>query len=420
LFPLTLLVPRAFTRRAFALSYEKRCSEGMLLSKVQENVFSQRVVKAFGLQRRYQSAFNSQSSDWRITAFRMHFASALVERSAYVGVCLVHLAVVGLGAYWTFKGDMTLGTLVAFEEVLLSMGYALSSCTQYIPTLAQGVGSMQHLDDLFAEKPEGRDASDLPVLPKVSRSIVFRKVLFRYPGSRFSLRIDDTEIQKGTFVAIVGPSGSGKSTILNLLLRFYDLNKGAILFDGQDIRNFTKSSLQGQIGAVFQDSLLMNSSIRDNIRVGKEDASDAEVHRAAQLAEVHEFIQGLAEGYDTVVGESGAQLSGGQRQRLAIARALVRDPPILILDEATSALDHQTEAALLATLRRLATDRVVISVTHRIGSIDSSDRVLVMDHGNLTESGTHRELIRTDSFYGSYWRKHGSIITPDGSRTTIL
>src|SRR5262249_5524425 len=162
-----------FTRRAFALSYEKRGSEGTLLSKVQENVSSQRVVKAFGLQRRYQSAFDRQSSDWGITAFRMHFASALVERSAYVGVCFVHLAVLGLGAYWTFKGDMTLGTLVAFEAVLVSMGYALTYCTQYIPTLAQGVGSVQHLDDLLAEKPEGRDAPDLPVLPKLSRNIVF-------------------------------------------------------------------------------------------------------------------------------------------------------------------------------------------------------------------------------------------------------
>jgi ATP-binding cassette subfamily B protein len=405
LFPLMLWVPRLFTIRALALSYDKRGQEGVLLANVQENLTSQPVVKAFGLQHRARRGFGRLNANWRGTAFRMHFFSAMVEQSAYIGICLVHVVTLGLAAWWTFEGTMTIGTLVAFEEILLSLGYALTYVTQYFPTLAQASGSIRLLDELLAEPLDVVDAPDAVSLPRLEHAITFKNVSFRYPGASFRLRIADLEIRPGSLVAIVGPSGSGKSTILNLLLRFYEPDEGAILFDGQDIRGATRVSLRAQIGVVFQESYLINASIRENIRLGLPDASDAQVEAVARVAEIHDFILSLPDGYDTLVGERGAQLSGGQRQRIAIARALVRDPAILILDEATSALDHETEAALVATVRRIAQDRTVISITHRIGSIEPSDRVVVIDRGRVVEAGPHADLIACGGFYAAFWRK---------------
>ena len=405
LFPLMLWVPRLFTIRALALSYDKRGQEGVLLATVQQNVTSQPVVKAFGLQHHACRGFGRLNANWRGTAFRMHFFSAMVEQSAYIGICLVHVATLGLGAWWAFEGKMTIGTLIAFEEMLLSQGYALTYVTQYFPTLAQASGSIRLLDELLAEPPDIADAPDAGSIPRLEHAITFKDVSFRYPGAPFRLRIADLEIGPGNLVAIIGPSGSGKSTILNLLLRFYEPSGGAILFDGQEIRGATRASLRAQIGVVFQETYLVNASIRENIRLGFLEVSDAQVEAAARAAEIHDFILSLPDGFDTPVGERGAQLSGGQRQRIAIARALVRDPAILILDEATSALDHETEAALVATLRRIAQDRMVISITHRIGSIEPSDRVVVMDRGRVVEAGLHADLIACDSFYAAFWRK---------------
>jgi ATP-binding cassette subfamily B protein len=405
LIPLMLWVPRLFTTRALPLSYDKRGQEGVLLAAVQENITSQPVVKAFNLQHHARRSFGRLNANWCGTAFRMHFFSAMVEQSAYIGICLVHVVALGLGAWWAFEGTMTIGTLVAFEEMLLSMGYALTYVTQYVPTLAQASGSIRLLDELLAELPDVVDSPDAVSLQRLEHAITFKDVSFRYPSAPFRLRITDLQIRPGSLVAIIGPSGSGKSTILNLLLRFYEPDEGAILFDGQDIRGATRTSLRAQIGVVFQEGYLVSASIRENIRLGLPDVSDAQVEAVARAAEIHDFILSLPDGYDTPVGGRGAQLSGGQRQRIAIARALVRDPAILILDEAMSALDHETEAALVATVRLIAQDRTVINITHRIGSIEPSDRVVVMDRGRVAEAGTHADLIACDGFYAAFWRK---------------
>jgi ATP-binding cassette subfamily B protein len=203
----------------------------------------------------------------------------------------------------------------------------------------------------------------------------------------------------------VGASGSGKSTMLNLLLRFYDPSAGTVRFDGVDARDFTQESLRAQMGVVFQENFLFNASIIDNIRLGKPDASYEEVVAAAKAAEVDETIRGFPDGYDTNVGERGAKLSGGQRQRVAIARALVRDPALLILDEATSALDAVTEAKLNETLLRIAKTRTVVSVTHRLGSVEGADEILLLDHGEVVEQGSHDQLMALDGLYAALWRK---------------
>ena len=406
-FPLILWAPRLFAIRAFALSYDKRLAEAQVLSAVQENVSAQPVVKAFGLQQRAQTDFGQRGDSWLRIAFRFNFLSFLVERSADTVVYLIHLLVFGLGAYWAFTGEMTIGTLVAFEGMFVSMGYALTYVTQFVPTLAQAAGSVRHLDDLFAEKPQVMDAPDAVPAPRLEKEIMFKDVSFTYPGGSFRLKNLNVRIGRGIQVAFVGASGSGKSTILNLLLRFYDPSRGAILLDGRDIRTLTQASLRAQIGIVFQDSFLFNASILENIRMGQPAATQEQVEAAARAAEIHDYIATLPNGYCTLVGERGSQLSGGQRQRIAIARALVRDPAILILDEATSALDYATEAALLATLRKFALGRSVIHVTHRLTSVIQADHIVLLDHGRVCEEGTHGELVQRDGFYaGLWWKQH--------------
>ncbi|HLX58324.1 MAG TPA: ATP-binding cassette domain-containing protein, partial [Ktedonobacteraceae bacterium] len=213
------------------------------------------------------------------------------------------------------------------------------------------------------------------------------------------------DIPAGANVALVGPSGCGKSTTLNLILRFYDPQQGHVIFDGVDLREAALDSVRGQMGIVFQDNVLFNISIRENIRLGKLAATDAEVEDAAKAAEIHELIMSMPQGYDTVVGERGGRLSGGQRQRVAIARVILRNPAILLLDEATSALDPRTEAAINATLERIARGRTTISVTHRLPSIVTADRIYVFDRGALIEQGTHNELLQHGGLYAQLWHE---------------
>lgn len=402
-FPLTMLGPRFFAARAFQYSYDKRVREAEILNAAQENISAQSIVKAYGLERPARTRFGLLNTTWLATAFRVHFLGALVERSSTTGVYAIHFLCFGLGAYWVYTEELTLGTLVAFEATFLSMGYAMTYVTQYVPMLAQAAGSIHHLDELLGQKSHVQDAPGAPPLPHVERDIAFRGVSFQYAEEVFALQDVDLRIGRGEFVAIVGASGSGKSTLLNLLLRFYDPTLGTIELDGHDITTVTQDSLRAQIGIVFQDNYLFHASISENLRIGKLDATDAEIVAAARAAEIHDFIQSLPAGYDTTVGERGSQLSGGQRQRLAIARALVRDPSILVLDEATSALDYLTEAALNETLVRLARDRTVIMVTHRLSSVVSAARIVVLDKGRVVEMGSHAELLARNGVYAGLW-----------------
>jgi ATP-binding cassette subfamily B protein len=245
-------------------------------------------------------------------------------------------------------------------------------------------------------------------------------VSFSYTGEHKNLDNVSFTIRRGAQVAIVGGSGSGKSTALGLIARFYDPDAGKVTIDGRDLRTGTLASLRGQMGVVFQESFLFNTTIRENIRHGRPDASDAEVEAAARAAEIHDLVVSLPDGYDTIVGERGGRLSGGQRQRVAIARAIVRDPALLLLDEATSALDPTTEAAVNGTLERLGRARTVVSVTHRLASTVGADQILVFERGRLVEQGTSSELLAHGGMYKRLWDKQqGLVISEDGARAGI-
>ena len=252
-------------------------------------------------------------------------------------------------------------------------------------------------------------------LPPVTREVRLDNVGFSYTAQRTTLEGVSCVIPAGTRVAFVGPTGAGKSSVLQLIMRFYDVDDGALLFDGHDAREVTVASFRGQLGVVFQDTFLFDTTLGENIAMGKPGASEAEIEAAARAAELHDFVQTLPRGYNTLVGERGGRLSGGQRQRLAIARALLRNPRILVLDEATSALDPRTERLISDTLERVGEGRTTIAVTHRLTSITNYDQIFVMSAGHLVERGTHAELLALDGVYAELWGEQTGGIAADRS-----
>ena len=284
------------------------------------------------------------------------------------------------------------------------MSYNIAHIMHFIPVSIQSAAAVRHIQDLLDEPIRGADRPGAPDLPRITHDISFDHVTFQYEGSEapvldnLSLRLD-----VGKTIAIVGPSGAGKSTLLNLILRLYLPDEGRVTIDGVDIRKVTRESLRGSMAVVFQENMLFNMSIRENIRLGKEGASDAEVEEAARRAEIHRYIMSLPQKYDTQVGERGDTLSGGQRQRIAIARAIVRNPSVLLLDEATSALDQTTEAAINKTLLKLAKGRTMIWSTHRLTSVVEMDEIIVISGGKAIERGSHKKLLAANGVYRKLW-----------------
>lgn len=419
-FPLSLLGPRIFAPRASSASYERKQQEAQLITAVQESLDAHPVTKAFGLEPHMQARFRERLGELASNSIRVGFLSALVERSAGSGILVLQVVIIGAGVYMTFNEMLTLGSLVSFQSLFLTLSWSLSYVTQYVPTLVQASGGLQRIDDLLNETPQIVDRSNAVTLPRFVKNITFEEVNFGYTAQAQTLEKVSFTIHVGESVAFVGASGSGKSTILKLLARFYDPTAGRITIDGQDLQSVTQDSLRTQIGFVFQDSFLFNTTVRENIRLGQPEATDAEVRSAGEAAEVTTFLRNFPQGYETRVGERGGQLSGGQRQRVAIARALLRDPTILLLDEATSALDVETEMAINATLARVARGRTVISVTHRLASALQADRIFVLDQGRLVEQGKHEALLAQGGLYTHLWRKQsGFVVSKDGTHAEV-
>ena len=404
-FPVNILASRHFSSRSFALGFEKRRREARLMTSLAETIAAQPVIRAFGMLRLFQKRFTHLGQQWRTTTFQFDLQSALVERASYAGVYLIHALVFGIGAYWTFEGVISLGTLVAFEAMFLTMGDAISHVTEAIPMLAEASGGMKQLSIFLSENAEQADAPGAFDLPSPKQDVALKGVTFSYPGSKFVLGPIDLKIPVGTRLAIVGRSGSGKSTLAQLLLRSETPLSGAITIDGHDIRDAKISSLRRLIVPVFQETFLFHDTVRANITLGREGVSPADISRVAKAAEIEDFILGLPHSYETIVGERGARLSGGQRQRIAIARALLSNPDILLLDEASSALDSQTERSIRDTIRRAAGKRTLISITHRLESIQDYDHIVVLDRGRIKEHGKHRALLAQKGLYREFWSK---------------
>ena len=403
-FPITLIGPRILTPKAVQANYEQKLNEASLLGMVQENIAAQAVVKAFSLQRRTLGWFTMRNDEARRKFASAAFLSTMVERTVTISVLLLHLVVLAIGAYLATKGQITIGTFVTFESAFWEVSYNIAHVMHFIPVSIQSAAAVRHIQEMLDAPTRGADRPGAPDLPRITHDITFDRVTFQYEGSQtpvldnLSLKLD-----AGKSIAIVGPSGSGKSTLLNLILRLYVPDEGRVTIDGVDIRKVTRESLRRSMAVVFQENMLFNMSIRENIRLGKEGATDQEVVEAARKAEIHRHIVSLPQKYDTAVGERGDTLSGGQRQRIAIARAIIRNPSVLLLDEATSALDQTTEAAINRTLLKVAKGRTMIWSTHRLASVVEMDEIIVLSGGKVIERGPHAKLLAANGVYRRLW-----------------
>ncbi len=387
-------------------TYQLRDTQGQIANTIQENIISQTVIKLFGLQQRNIQDFSQQLQSLKKVYVKAKFSSYLVQRIPTLVFVFVQLTIIAIGAVMTYKNILTVGTLVSFQVLLVGLNLNILSFTFSLPYLIDGMAGMQRIAVLLAEVPQIQDAPNAIELPYFSREISFDNVTFNYSSERKGVNNLSLTIHQGDFIVFVGHSGAGKSTIVNLLTRLYDPDQGRILFDNIDLRSCTQKSLLSQIGLVSQEVILFNTSLRENIRMGDLNATDEQVEMAAKNAEIHEFILTLPQSYDTPVGDRGGQLSGGQRQRIALARALIRNPAILILDEATSALDLVTEADILKTINNIAKERTIIMITHRITHAENADQIFVLENGNIAQSGNHQELLTQKGIYATLWQQN--------------
>jgi ATP-binding cassette subfamily B protein len=327
-FPITLIGPRILTPKAVQANYEQKLNEAGVLGMVQENVAAQAVVKAFSLQRRAFGWFTLRNNDVREKTASAVFLSTMVERTVTISVLLLHLVVLAIGAYLATKGQITIGTFVTFESAFWEVSYNIAHLMHFIPVSIQSAAAVRHMQELLDEPTRGADdRAGAPDLPRITNDITFDRVTFQYENSETPV-LDNLslKLKVGKTIAIVGPSGSGKSTLLNLILRLYTPDEGRLTIDGVDIRRVTRESLRRSMAVVFQENMLFNMSIRENIRLGKEGATDDEVEQAARKAEIHRYIMSLPQKYDTLVGERGDTLSGARSSAIRRCCCSMRRP----------------------------------------------------------------------------------------------
>jgi ABC-type multidrug transport system fused ATPase/permease subunit len=410
------IMGRHIQRRSVAVQEDT----GALLSVAAENVAAQPVVRAFGLESRELARFRRASDRLFARELKLQLFGGLFSLSINAVAASLNLAVLAVGAWLVIDGHLAIGTFVV---VMSQVGQVISPVTGLSGVgqqLQVATGALMRINEIVTAPPEVADQVGAARLRPLSAAIRFAHVDFGYPGENNVLTEIDVTIRAGSRVAFVGPTGAGKSTLLQLLLRFQDVRSGMILFDGVDIRSVVASSLRNQLGVVFQDTFLFDASVGENIALGADRATSAQVEAAARAAGIHEFVMSLPRGYDTRVGERGVRLSGGQRQRLAIARAIVRNPQVLLLDEATSALDARTERAVMTAVNRVGSGRTVIAVTHRLASISDYDAIHVVVGGRIVESGTHDELLAGRGVYADLWAEQGGAAQPGQQNVDLL
>jgi subfamily B ATP-binding cassette protein MsbA len=397
--PLFGLVARAYVNRVRDAAREARALDGEAASVAEEALANVTLVQA--LDRADYEAARFRRAVERFFVAVMRRARLRVSFTALVDAVPVlgTIAVFWIGTHELVAGRITLGALLAFVTYLGSL-YAPVRTLARLSNQAQAAGaSAERLADLLAPDPGPTEAPDAIAIGRAEGRVVFERVSFAYRPGRPVLKGVSFEIRPGEMVALVGPSGTGKSTVVKLLLRLYDPTAGRITLDGHELRTLTFASLREQIALVLQDPYIFDGTVRENIRYGRLDAADAEIERAARLANAHDFVAALPQGYETQVGSKGIRLSGGQQQRLAIARALLRDAPILVLDEATSSLDSESEAAIQQALERLTARRTTLVIAHRLSTVRRADRIVVLDAGRVVEAGTHDALLAAGGLY---------------------
>ncbi len=370
-----------------------------LTAVLQEVVSSSRVVKSFvredyeidRFEKQNRANFSANMKNIRLSSM----LTPMVEFVAAIGVTVV----LWYGGRSVIDGVITAGELIAFLVYAVNIANPLKRLTRVIAGIQKALAAGDRVFAVLDMEEDIKDNPDAAELPEITGHVEFDNVSFAYTGDEVVLKDLNFRIEPGQVVALVGPSGAGKSTVANLLPRFYDVTSGAIKIDGKDVRDVTMTSLRGQVGIVPQETILFNGTVYDNILYGRLDATKQEVEEAAKAANAHDFIMALPEGYETMLGDRGVNISGGQRQRIAIARAILKDPHILILDEATSALDTESEHVVQEALDRLMVGRTSLVIAHRLSTIQNADRIIVLENGRMVEDGSHSELMLKGGLY---------------------
>ena len=393
-----------FQRKASPLYASVRERVGTLATRLANNIGGMATIKSFTAEQ-YELARLVDESNAYVEANRQAIAvsSAFVPiiRMAILAGFLLTFIVGGLQA---LAGDLNVGAYGVLVFLTQRLLWPLTRLAQTVDLFERAMASVKRILDLMQEQPGVKDSGTLNLPQPLRGEVVFENVSFTYPHANAGVENISITARAGKTLAFVGATGSGKSTLIKLLLRFYAVDKGRILLDGVPISDVSLKELRGAIGLVSQDVFLFEGSVRDNIAYGKPDACDEEVERVARIAEAWEFIDKLPLKLHTLVGERGVKLSGGQRQRLSLARALLKNPPVLVLDEATSAVDNETEAAIQKSLARIAEQRTVIMIAHRLSTIVEADQIVVIDQGKVAEVGTHSKLSAGDGLYAMQWR----------------
>jgi ATP-binding cassette subfamily B protein len=410
-----------FGRRAKQAARKQRERDGAMAATAAESLGNIKLVQTFSLEGLFANLFFAQNQQslkedqegMRVAAILTHVMRLLIA-------CSMAL-VVWYGARLVLQGELSPGEFLVFVTYLRSTFRPVNDFATLSARLARAGAAAERVLEVLDRTPEVRDLPGAVEAPPFQGAVRFEGVSFAYEPDQPVLDRIDFEVQPGQHVALVGPSGIGKSTLVSLLLRLYDPQEGRVLIDGRELGAYTLASLRSQISVVLQDTLLFAASIRDNIAYGATDAKPQEIEAAARVANAHQFIQALPQGYDTVLGERGVTLSGGQRQRIALARAAIRKAPLLVLDEPTTGLDAENAAAVLEALDRLAQDRTTFFITHDLQVVAGADLILYLDRGRVLERGTHAQLIAKNGRYAAmYRRKFGRLESADPEESPAL
>ena len=407
--PVSLFVASFIAKRTYTMFRKQSQTRGELTSLVEEMLGSQKVVLAFGYEEETQSQFEEINERLRVWGLKATFFSSITNPATRFVNSLVYASVGIAGAFAAISGYLSVGQLSSFLSYANQYTKPFNEISGVVTELQNALASAARVFELIDEEPQIPDAPDAAVLSEVKGEVSLSDVNFSYDPEIPLIENMNLEVKPGQRVAIVGPTGCGKSTVINLLMRFYDVDSGSIQVDGNDVREITRKSLRTSYGMVLQETWLKSGTIRDNIAYGRPEATDEEVVKAAKEAHAHSFIKRMKDGYDTVISEDGSNLSQGQKQLLCIARVMLCLPPMLILDEATSSIDTRTEIRIQKAFSKMMEGRTSFIVAHRLSTIREADMILVMRDGHIIEQGTHESLLEKNGFYAELYNSQFAV-----------
>lgn len=407
--PLSLFVASFIAKKTYTMFKLQSETRGEQTALIEELIGGQKVVQAYGHETESIEKFDEINDRLQRASLQAIFFSSITNPSTRFVNSIVYAGVAITGAFSAISGGITVGTLVCFLSYANQYTKPFNEISGVITELQNALACAGRIFELIEEEPEKKDSSDAVSLTSVDGTVDLRNVSFSYDKDKQLIEDLNLHVKKGQRIAIVGPTGCGKTTVINLLMRFYDVDKGSIEVSGNDIRDLTRHSLRAGYGMVLQDTWLKSGTVRENIIMGKPDATEEEILQAAKASHAHSFIKRLPEGYDTVLSEDGGSLSQGQKQLLCITRVMLCQPPMLILDEATSSIDTRTEIQIQNAFAKLMEGRTSFIVAHRLSTIQSADVILVMKDGHIIEQGTHEELLNKKGFYAGLYESQFAI-----------